>query len=135
MSNFEPRETYAGVTAYVTVTNAREAGAFYERALGATIADQRTTEDGRLMHCEARINGGPFMFNDPFPEHGMVAGAGGCTMTLIVVDAKAWWDRAIAAGMESVVELHDAFWGDKYGMMKDPYGVNWAVVGPQPSAA
>lgn len=129
MSNFEPRETYAGVTAYVTVTDARAAARFYEKALGATIADQRAAEDGRLMHCEARINGGPFMFNDPFPEHGMEAAPITGSMTLIVGDAQAWWDRALGAGMESVVDLHDAFWGDRYGVMKDPYGVTWAIVG------
>ena len=134
MSNFEPRPDYFGVTAYVTVTNAREAAQFYEKALGATIADQRPVEDGRLMHCEARINGGPFMFNDPFPEHGMDVMPMAGSMTLIVADAQAWWDRAIGAGMESVVDLHDAFWGDKYGLMKDPFGVNWAIVGPQPAA-
>jgi PhnB protein len=131
MISYAPRPDYPGVTAYATVTDARAAAAFYEKALGATIADQRPTEDGRLMHCEARINGGPFMFNDPFPEHGMAATATGCAMTLVVEDAQAWWDRAVGAGMMVETELHVAFWGDRYGALKDPFGLTWAIVGPQ----
>lgn len=131
MANYQYRKDYPGVTAYATVSDARKASAFYERALGATIADTRETPEGKIMHCEVRINGGPFMFNDPFPEHGMGETASGCTMTLVVEDAQAWWDRAVAAGMTVKFELHDAFWGDKYGQLQDPFGVSWAFVGPQ----
>jgi PhnB protein len=132
MANYKHRETYPGVTAYAVVTDARKAAEFYKAALGAEQNGEMMADDkGKVMHCELRINGGPFMINDPFPEHGMGETPSGCTMTIIVEDAQAWWDRGIAAGMEQVVELHDAFWGDKYGQFKDPYGVTWAIVGPQ----
>ncbi|MBP0439354.1 VOC family protein [Tianweitania sediminis] len=131
MANYKHRDTYPGVTAYATVTDARKAAEFYRIALGAEIVDARETDGGKIMHCEARINGGAFMFNDPFPEHGMGDTANGCAMTLIVEDAQAWWDRGVAAGMAVETDLHVAFWGDKYGQFKDPYGLSWAIVGPQ----
>lgn len=123
---------YAGVIAYVCVSDARQAAALYEEALGAEIVDQRPLEDGRLIHCEVVINGGPFMFNDPFPEHGMAqTGAGSCTLHLTVDDVQRWWDRAIAAGFTPKMEPHDAFWGDRYAVMSDRFGLDWALVGPK----
>lgn len=123
---------YQGVIAYVAVSNAREAAQFYERALDARIIDQRPVEDGRLMHCEMVINGGAFMINDTFPEHGMTeTGAGSCVLHLTVNDIQSWWDRAIAAGCKETVGLHDAFWGDRYGQFEDPYGLRWGLVGPK----
>lgn len=125
--------THAGVIPYTTVSNAREAAALYQKALGAEVRDQRTMgEDQRLIHCEMIINGGAFMICDPFPEHGHgETGTGSCTLHLIVDDVQAWWDRAIAAGFTPAVEPHDAFWGDRYAQMKDAYGLTWALVGPR----
>jgi PhnB protein len=121
-----------GVVPYVGVSDAKKAAAFYEKALGATIVDQKPVEDGRLMHCEMHINGGTFMICDPFPEHGHAyVKPAGVTMHLVVDDAQAWWDRAIAAGCTPTLELHDAFWGDRYGQFSDPFDISWAVVGPK----
>ena len=126
------RRVYQGVIAYTCVSNAREAAKLYEKALGAKIIDQRPVEDGRLMHCEMIINGGAFMINDPFPEHGMgEPGAGSTVFHLTIDDVQTWWDRAIAAGFTGTVEPHDAFWGDRYAQMKDAYGLVWALVGPK----
>jgi PhnB protein len=128
----ETGRTYVGVIPYICVSNAREATKLYEKALGAEVIDQRPTEDGRLIHSEMIINGGPFMINDPFPEHGMgEPGAGSCVLHLTVDDVQKWWDRAIAAGFTPSVEPHDAFWGDRYAQMKDAYGLTWALVGPK----
>jgi uncharacterized glyoxalase superfamily protein PhnB len=44
-----------------------------------------------------------------------------------VGDFDAWWNRATAAGAEVVVAPHDAFWGDRYGVLKDPFGVTWTI--------
>lgn len=133
MTVTEMKTPYIGVIPYVCVSDAKGAAKLYKTALGAKIVDQRPgAEDGRLIHCEMIINGNAFMLNDPFPEHGVSeTGAGGCVMHVTVDDLQAWWDRAIAAGFTAVMEPHDAFWGDRYATMKDPYGLNWALVGPR----
>ena len=43
-------------------------------------------------------------------------------------DAKAWADRAVAAGCEVVTPVQTMFWGDTWGQVRDPFGVirsNW----------
>jgi PhnB protein len=120
-----------GVIAYFTVSDTKAATAFYEKAFGAKLIDRRETPDGRSMHVHVEINDGAMMFNDPFPEHGMGAEPPqNIVLHLIVDDADSWWKRATGAGSKVVVPLEVAFWGDKYGQLKDPFGVTWGIVGP-----
>ena len=120
-----------GVIAYFTVSETKAATAFYEKAFGAKLIDRRETPDGRSMHVHVEINGGAMMFNDPFPEYGTTDDAKkNVTLHLIVEDADTWWKRATDAGAEVVTPLEVAFWGDKYGQVKDPFGVTWGIVGP-----
>jgi PhnB protein len=120
-----------GVVAYFTVSDSKAATAFYEKAFGARLIDRRETPDGRSMHVHVEINGGAMMFNDPFPEHGTPdEPKKNVTLHVIVDDADAWWKRATDAGAEVVAPLEVAFWGDKYGQLKDPFGVTWGIVGP-----
>ncbi|MDN5847610.1 MAG: glyoxalase/bleomycin resistance/extradiol dioxygenase family protein [Candidatus Nitrosocosmicus sp.] len=37
------------------------------------------------------------------------------------------FDRAQMAGATVIMPLEDAFWGDRYGQFKDPYGHVWEV--------
>ena len=56
----------------------------------------------------------------------------GYTMQLHLQDdtIESWWQRAIDAGCEEVVPLQVMFWGDKWGNMRDPFGVEWAMNAP-----
>ncbi len=121
-----------GVVAYFTVSDSKAATAFYEKAFAAKLIDRRETPDGRSMHVHVEINGGAMMFNDPFPEHGAAdEPKKNVTLHVVVDDADAWWKRATAVdGAEVVVPLEVAFWGDKYGQFRDPFGVTWGIVGP-----
>ncbi|MEQ1941135.1 VOC family protein [Mesorhizobium sp. VNQ89] len=120
-----------GVIAYFTVSDSKAATAFYEKAFGAKLVDRREGDDGRSMHVHVEINGGAMFFNDPFPEHGVIAEpAKNVTLHIVVDDADALWKRAVAAGGEVTMPLEVAFWGDKYGQLKDPFGVTWGIVGP-----
>ncbi|MGE3547754.1 MAG: VOC family protein, partial [Kofleriaceae bacterium] len=40
-----------------------------------------------------------------------------------------WWQRARSAGLEVTMELQDMFWGDRYGQLRDPFGVTWSLAG------
>jgi PhnB protein len=134
MTVTEMKSPYVGVIPYICVSDARAASKLYEKALGAKVIDTRTMKEGdpRLIHCEMVINGNAMMINDPFPEHGMAeTGAGSCVLHITVDDLQAWWDRAIAAGFKPEMEPHDAFWGDRYAVMSDAYGLRWALVGPK----
>jgi PhnB protein len=112
---------------------AAEAAEFYKRAFAAEETARMPADDGkRLMHVQLTINGGSVMMSDEFPEYSQsqVREMGGFTIHLQVDDADAWYERAVAAGCEVRMPLEDQFWGDRYGSVRDPFGVDWSIGGP-----
>jgi uncharacterized glyoxalase superfamily protein PhnB len=122
-----------GVVAYLQVDGALKAAEFYRRAFGAEVATAHPADDnGRTMHVHLHINGSSVMLGDPYPEHGFpLEKAQGFNLTLIVDDIEAWWRRAIEAGATAVMPPADMFWGDRYGQVRDPFGVLWAMNQPK----
>lgn len=121
-----------GVTPYLTVDGATRAAEFYQRAFGAEeVARVPVDEQGRTMHIHLYIHGGSLMLADPYPEHGHPwKPPQGFVLHLQVDDPEAWWRRAVNAGMEIVLPLQVMFWGDRYGQLRDPFGVMWSIGGP-----
>lgn len=77
------------------------------------------------------------MLNDDFPE--MCDGQsmtpkslGGTPVTihLTVTDVEDKFQRALDAGATVVMPLEDQFWGDRYGVVADPFGHNWSLGQP-----
>jgi len=121
-------EAKGGVVPYINPSDANAAAEFYKRAFGAEEVARKAMPDGRLMHCHLYINGGSLMMTDPMPEHGHPHRTpAGFTLHLQVDDIDAWWKRAVEAGAEIVMPLEKQFWGDRYGQLRDPYGVNWSL--------
>lgn len=121
-----------GVVPYLCVEGATKAAAFYEKAFGGRIVVQQPEdEQGRTMHVHLHVNGGSLMLCDPYPDYGHpFQPHQGYTLHLQVEDVEAWWERAVAAGVEIVLPLQVMFWGDRYGQVRDPYGVLWSLGGP-----
>lgn len=126
-----PDLKFAGVIPYLNLSDAKAAVDLYKRAFAAREIDRRPVEDGRLMHCHLEINGGALMLSDAFPEHGMpLKPVQGVTQMIASKNVREWWDRAAAAGLEVVSPIKVEFWGDLFGLMRDPFGVDWGFVGP-----
>jgi PhnB protein len=71
------------------------------------------------------------MMSDCFPEMGMASQpSNNFTMHLHVSDVDAWWNRAVEAGAEVTMPLQVMFWGDRYGRLRDPFGINWSLSAP-----
>lgn len=125
-----PTPAVTGVTPYVQVSDSRAAADLYQRAFGATIVALMPIGDAnKIIHAHVQINGGPLFLSDPFPEHGHpLEEPKGYTLHLQVDDAKAWYDRALAAGgFAQVMPVQRQFWGDDYGQLRDPYGILWSI--------
>ena len=121
-----------GLVPYLTVDGASKAADFYVKAFGAKeVARYPLDEKGRTMHIHLHINGSSLMLSDAFPEHGHPLQAPqSFNLTLQVRGIDAWWDRAIAAGATSIMPVQQMFWGDRYGQLKDPFGVMWSMNEP-----
>lgn len=121
-----------GIVPYLQVDGAMKAAEFYRLALGAELAAAHPPDDqGRTMHVHLYINGGSLMLSDAYPDYGYPhEKPQAFTVTLPVEGIDAWWKRAVDAGMEVVTELQVMFWGDRYGQLRDPFGVMWAMNEP-----
>lgn len=108
---------------------AGEAADFYAKAFGATdlgrMPDPENPE--KFMHLQIEINGGCVMMTDMNPDEGALRGA---HLQLVLGDGKLWFDRAVAAGCTIVEPYARQFWGDDWGMVKDPFGIRWGIMQP-----
>ena len=121
-----------GLVAYLTVDGAVKAAEFYEKAVGAERAFLvPPDEQGRTMHVHLYVNGSSLMLADAYPDYGHPwEKPQGFTMQLVVDDIDTWWARAVDAGMDVVMPIETMFWGDRYGQLRDPFGVLWAMNEP-----
>ena len=121
-----------GLVTYLTVGGAAKATEFYQRAFGAELAFMYPTdEQGRTMHIHLYVNGSSLMLGDAYPEQGYaLEKPQSFTLQLLVEDHDAWWNRAVDAGAEILMPPQVMFWGDRWGLLRDPFGVSWAVNAP-----
>jgi PhnB protein len=54
-------------------------------------------------------------------------GGASITMHLYVEDADKIFQEAKDAGAVVTMPIMDAFWGDRYGIVTDPFGHSWAI--------
>jgi PhnB protein len=125
-----------GVVPYLGVSDASAAIAFYKSAFAAAEAGVIMAEDGkRVMHAQLIINGGMLMFSDAFAEYGQAATpSDSYMMQLVLADGQPWWDRAVGAGCTVKLPFELAPWGDRYGQLRDPFGITWAINQPAAKA-
>lgn len=125
-------EGFHTLTPYLVCAGAAEAIAFYIKAFGALEVERLTEPHGsRILHAELRIGDSHLFVADEFPEMGCTgpAALGGSAVTLHMycADTDALMARAQAAGATVSMPAHDAFWGDRYGRLTDPFGHKWSI--------
>jgi uncharacterized glyoxalase superfamily protein PhnB len=108
---------------------------FYRNAFDAEELFRLPGPDGKLMHACVRINGSSVMLVDENANYGLrgPASLNGTPVTihLIVSDADAVVAQAERAGAKVVMPVADMFWGDRYGVIEDPFGHRWSIATPQ----
>lgn len=119
------------ITPYLTCRNANEAYEFYQKAFGATPDGIMNLPDGRVMHASVSIDGVPVYISEEFPEYGgnspLALNGTPVTIHLQVDDCDAVFAKAVEAGCTVDMPLDDAFWGDRFGQVKDPFGHKWSI--------
>ena len=122
---------FHSLTIHLAVSGAAKYIDFLKSAFGAEEISRSPGPGGKLLHAQVRIGDSFLMFNDDFgPEAGMPPMAQGRLpfhLNLYVPDADATWAAAVAAGCEVTMPIADQFWGDRYGHVRDPFGISWAI--------
>jgi len=124
-------EGFHSVTPHLVCGDAAAAIDFYKQAFGAVEVGRMAMPGGKIGHAEIRIGDSRVMLADAFPEYGsndpLALKGSPVAIHLYVENADAVWDQAIAAGATPVMPLADAFWGDRYGQVQDPFGHRWSI--------
>ena len=127
-----PQDMHA-ITPHLVCRNAADAIAFYQKAFGAIELVRAPMPDGsgKLMHAMVKIGDSPIMLADEFPERYCIGPqdlpSSPVTLHHYVADVDASWQRAIDAGATAVMPPQDMFWGDRYSVLRDPFGHSWAL--------
>jgi uncharacterized glyoxalase superfamily protein PhnB len=119
------------VTPHLVCAGAAEAIEFYKKAFDAVEEVRMPAPNGKLMHARIRICGSAVMLVDEMPEWGALGPktlkGSPVTIHLYVEDVDAFVKQAAAAGAKVTMPPADMFWGDRYGVLEDPFGHHWSV--------
>ncbi|ULA61929.1 MAG: Glyoxalase/bleomycin resistance protein/dioxygenase [Nitrospira sp.] len=119
------------ITPHLVCAGAADAIAFYKKAFHAVELGRVPGPEGKLLHALIRIGDSPVMLVDEFPDNNTLGPqsikGSPVTIHLYVEDVDAVFNQAIAAGAKSRMPVTDMFWGDRYGLLEDPFGHVWSV--------
>jgi PhnB protein len=124
---------------YLTLNGrCREALDFYKRCLGGEVVASTTFADAKMevppgheqdvMHSEFRSEGIHFMAADGMP--GKPSEVGKNIALALGFDTETEQTKAYEAlveGGDASMPLHDAFWGARFGMLTDKFGIQWML--------
>lgn len=133
-SDYKP-EQYSRVTPYLLFQDAGKAMDFYKEALAAEEVMRLPGPDGVTMHGEIRIGEAHIMMGSvteatPSEWKGKTVedlGASPVSFYVYYPDVEAAFDHAIRAGMKEKSSIKEQFWGDKMGILIDPFGYEWSL--------
>ncbi len=116
---------------YLRVHDAPAAIRFYIEVFGAKEKFRLVEPSGRVGHAELELGGGTLMLSDEFPEYGLHAPKERTrpplSLHLHVDDADAVIAKSVAAGATLVREATDAFYGERSGIIRCPFGHDWII--------
>jgi PhnB protein len=120
------------LTPHLVVKGASQAIEFYKKAFGAEEIGRMPSPDGKsLLHVDLKIGDSHFFLVDEFPEMDcrgpQSIGGTPVTIHIYVEDVDAAFGKAVAAGAKVRMPLADMFWGDRYGVVTDPFGHAWSM--------
>ena len=122
------------VAVNLIVRGVDQAIGFYEQALGAEVLYKGSMPNGVTLHAQLRIGRSYVFLSDDVMSHEGLPSAspqklGGVSsiLDLYVDDVDAAFDRAVKAGGKPLGPVENAFYGDRVGMVTDPYGHVWSL--------
>ena len=124
-------EGYHALTPSLAVENATQAIDFYKRAFGAKERMRMPGPGGIIAHAELEIGDSVLMLSDPFPQSTVKPpkelGGTSVGIFMYVEDVDEVVRQVIDAGGSVTMPVEDQFWGDRFGVVADPYGHQWQI--------
>ena len=123
-------EDFHTITPHLVVRGVADAIDFYHRAFGAHELLRNPGPSGGIMHAELLLGDSRFFVVDEFPDMAwspQSLGGSSVTLHLYVEDVDARFAEAVQAGATTLMPVQDCFWGDRYGILQDPFGHRWSL--------
>ena len=124
-------DDYHSVTPYLSIKGAVEAIEFYKRAFDATELFRLVTPNGELGHAEIKIGDSTIMLADACEGGAFRSppslGGSSVGLHVYVDDVDTLFAQAVEAGAKAVRPVQDQFYGDRTGMLEDPFGHIWLL--------
>ncbi len=135
MSDVKPiPDGFQTITPHMVIKDASAAIEFYKKAFGAEERFRMPGPGGAgVMHAEIQIGDSIIMLCDDMPQMEQFASPSRLNGTTVGLgfyteDCDKVFEQAIAAGATAIMPPMDAFWGDRYGKVADPFGHHWGIM-------
>jgi uncharacterized glyoxalase superfamily protein PhnB len=119
------------VTPHIVCAGVADAIEFYKKAFNAVEMVRLPGPQGKLIHACIRIGDSAVMLADEMPDWGSFGPktlkGTPVSIHLQVDDVDAAFEQAVSAGATVKMPVADMFWGDRYGLLEDPFGHQWSV--------
>lgn len=127
----EPMSQNQVMSCYLIVKGADRAIQFYQQVFGARELFRLVEPSGKVGHAELQIGPSQFMLADEYPDFGALSpisvGGSPVTLHLYVDNVDNIVARAVEAGATVLRAVTDEFYGDRVGMLADPFGHKWHI--------
>ena len=119
---------YHAVTPYLAVRDGNAALDFYQQVFGAKKLMEFREDSGRLAHAELMVGDSHLMLAEQNIALNFLAPTPGMASVMIYLpDVAAVVQRAVAAGARVERPVADQFYGDRQGVIIDPFGHRWYI--------
>lgn len=122
---------YRTLGCYLAVDGATAAIDWYGRVFGARERMRLPAPGGMVGHAELAIGDSVLMLSDAWPASGGAQpprdGHTTVGLHVYVADVDAVFAAAVAAGAVAVRPPANEFYGDRTGMLRDPFGHVWSI--------
>jgi PhnB protein len=117
---------------YLVVRDADRAIDFYKKAFGAQEVLRSAGPDGKtIVHASLRIGDSMLFLTQENLEWGskspLSVGGTGSSIYFFTEDVDTVFQRAVDNGAVAKMPVSDAFWGDRWGTLTDPFGHVWQI--------
>ena len=120
-----------GLGTHIFVPDAEAAVTFYREAFGAAELIRHRLPDGRVLFVELAVGPDKLLLSEEIRELNAVSprtlGGSPVMLLLELDDVDGTFDHAVELGATVEMPVAEMFWGERYGIVRDPFGHHWAL--------
>jgi len=125
-------DEYHTITPVLVVKDGLKAIEYYKKVFGAIDKGIMMMPDNKTVaHAELKIGDSKIMLSDEFTEMKCLSptsiGGSPISLYLYVEDVDKTFNLAVTEGGKSLDPVKDQFWGDRHGIIQDPFGHIWSI--------